>query len=153
MDRQLINDLRDLLSEFVKEKGFVLIDISCNYPAKRATLKIMLDRSCGGITLDDCAWLNNQISEFLDAKNLIQTSYILEVSSPGLDRPLKDVADFQRCLSKKIVVYTSSAINDKTEHRGTIKNVEGNSLYLESNGQVIVIALAEIKKAIQLIEE
>lgn len=153
MDRKRIDELSDILRGFVKERGFILVEITYNYPAKRPTLKIMLDRPCGGITLEDCALLNNQISEFLDEQGLIQNSYILEVCSPGLDRPLRGAVDFQRCLNKKIVVYTTNAINGKTEHRGTIKNVEGNSLYLESDGQIVIIALGEIGKATQLIEK
>src|SRR4030042_2703100 len=127
MDRELINQLRGAFEGFIQGKGFIMVDLVYRYEGKRVVLSISADRPEGGITVDDCAFLNDGISQFLDKENLVGDSFILEVSSPGVDRPLKAPQDFRRCLNRKVLVFTKQQINAKTEHSGFIKEVNDRS--------------------------
>ena len=115
-------------------------------------LRILVDRPEGGITLDECARLNIQISNLLDEKDILQTRYILEVASPGLDRPLKAKNDFLRCINRKARFFFNEPINGKIELEGVISKVENESVFIESNDQVIEIPLTGINKVKQIIE-
>lgn len=155
MDKKILNEIKDILEGFLAEKDFTLVDALYRYAAKRPILSILVDRPQGGITLDECAVLNNQISELLDEKNLINESYVyaLEVSSPGLNRPLKNIRDFRRCLNRLVLVYTGESIKGTTQHTGIIKDVDENLLYLDIDSQRLQIPLNKIIKAKQIIKE
>lgn len=153
MDRQLINHLRDIVEGIVKEQGFELVELSYRYEGSKLVLVIFADRSGGGITIDECARLNNQISLLLDKKDLIRQSYVLEVSSPGIDRPLKTKADFKRCIKRKVIVYTSEPVMNKIQWEGFIMDADEDLLYLDAEGESLPIPLGKINKAKQIIEE
>lgn len=153
MDRQLKDELEQMLKRLLEERGFELVDLLYKYEARRLVLRILVDRPMGGITLDECAMLNNHISEILDTKDLIKESYMLEVCSPGLDRPLKTWRDFRRCINKKASVYLNEPLKAKIQYTGLIRDVDGNFLYLDIGGQGIEIPVDRIIKAKQIIEE
>lgn len=153
MDKKILNEIKDILEGFLAEKDFTLVDALYRYAAKRPILSILVDRPQGGITLDECAVLNNQISELLDEKNLTNESYVLEVSSPGLNRPLKNIPDFRRCINRLVLVYTGESIKGMTQHSGIIKDVDENLLYLDIDSQRLQIPLNKIIKAKQIIKE
>ncbi len=151
MDKQLIDELNKALKDFLREKDFELVDIVYRYEANKIILRILVDRPKGGITLDECAILNNQISQLLDTGDLIKKSYILEVCSPGLDRPLRNASDFKRCVNRMVSVYMLEAIKGKTQYEGLIKQIDEDYLYLDMRVETIKIPLDKIIKAKQLI--
>lgn len=85
----------------MKNQNLDLVDIIYRYEGRGLVLRVLVDKPEGGITLDECAGLNNEISRILDEKDMLQQRYILEVSSPGLDRPLNSKNDFLRCINKE----------------------------------------------------
>ena len=153
MDRQAIaEELKNIIGEYLLNQGLELVDIICRNEGRDLILRILLDRPEGGITLDECARLNIQISNLLDEKDILQTRYILEVASPGLDRPLKAKNDFLRCINRKARFFFNEPINGKIELEGVISKVENESVFIESNDQVIEIPLTGINKVKQIIE-
>lgn len=92
-------------------------------------LRIYVDRS-GGVTVDQCAHLSRKVSDFLDMEDLIPSRYRLEVSSPGLDRPLVSGADFKRKIGERVKVFLKEEIDGKMELVGRIKNLEEENLLL-----------------------
>ena len=153
MDRQeIIAELQDIIGEYLKEQGLELVDIICRHEARDLILRILLDRPEGGITLDECARFNIQISSLLDEKDILQARYILEVASPGLDRPLKTKNDFLRCIDRRARLFFNEPINGKIELEGVISKVENESVFIEHNDEIIEIPLMRINKAKQIIE-
>jgi len=129
-----------------------LVDLIYRYEGRALVLRVLVDRPQGGILLDECARLNNQISRVLDESNLLQTRYILEVSSPGLDRPLKTKYDFLRCTDKRVRFFLASPLNGKIELDGIIKDADDEAVHIDINGEIIAVSLISINKAKQVID-
>jgi len=154
MDRQEIRaELENILSEYLEIQGLDLVDLILLSEGRDLILRILVDMPQGGITLDECARLNERISNLLDEKGILQRRYILEVSSPGLDRPLKTKKDFLRCINRRARFFLNQSINGKIELEGLISKVENDSVYvyLESMNEVIEIPLTNINQAKQVI--
>ncbi len=152
MDRAAIVDqVRQVLAGYLEGRGLDLVDIVCRYEGGELFLRIFVDWPEGGIALQDCARLNKEIAEMLDEKNILEQRYTLEVSSPGLDRPLKIEKDFRRCKGKKIKFFLNEPVNGKLEWDGVIDSVSDGLVYIKANDTAIEIHLSKINKAKQLL--
>jgi len=152
MDRRaVINELKSVLSDFLKIQELDLVDLIYRYEGRDLILRILVDKPEGGITLEECTQLNRQISDILDEKDLLQTRYVLEVSSPGLDRNLKTKSDFRRCLNRRVRFFLNEAVNGKIEWEGIITAVKDDVLYIDISGQTLEIPLSKITKAKQIV--
>lgn len=151
MDRAIIEGLKRIIQEFLNTKGFDLVDFIYRYAGRDLVLRILVDKPEGSISLDECAYLNIEISRILDEKDILQARYILEVSSPGLDRPLKTKADFLRCINKLVKIFLNEPVNGKTELEGIISNVEGDSVHIDVSGEALEVSISNIAKAKQVI--
>ncbi len=152
MDRQeIIAELKDIIGDYLKIQRLDLVDLILRHEGRDLIVRILVDRPEGGITLDECFGLNVQISNLLDEKDILQTRYILEVASPGLDRPLKTKNDFSRCVDKKARFFLNEPVNGKIEFEGVINKVENDSVYIGNNNEIIEIPLTKINKAKQVI--
>ncbi len=153
MDRQeIIAELKNVIGDYLKTRRMDLVDLILRHEGRGLILRILIDRPEGGITMGECAELNNQITILLDEKDILQTRYILEVASPGLDRPLKTKNDFLRCTNRRVRFFLNESINGKIELEGLISKVENDSVYIESKNEIIEIPLIKINKAKQVIE-
>ena len=113
----------ELLEPIVREKGVELVDVEYVKEAGTWYLRAYIDKP-GGITVDDCEAVSRQFSDILDEKDYIEDSYIFEVSSPGLGRPLKKEKDFERNLGKEVEIRTYQAIGKKKEFVGILKEYD-----------------------------
>ncbi len=153
MDRQtIIAELTSIFGDYLKSQGVNLIELIYRYEGRDLFLRILVDRPEGGITLGECAQLNQEISRILDEKDTLKQRYVLEVSSPGLDRPLKTKNDFSCCLNRKAKFFLLESIRGKIELDGIISKVEGNLVYVDMEGEIIEIPLANINKAKQILD-
>ncbi|MFA5145430.1 MAG: ribosome maturation factor RimP [Candidatus Omnitrophota bacterium] len=151
MDRQeLDGELRIVIEAFLKGQNLDLVDFACRQAGKDLILHILVDRPHGGITMDECAGLNKGISRALDERGIPQ-EYILEVSSPGLDRPLKTKNDFSRCLKRAARFFFSDPVDGKLELEGVIAAVDDSSVYIDADGKAVGVPLPKIVKAKQII--
>jgi ribosome maturation factor RimP len=125
----LAKELKEKLSPLVKEENLELVNLEFFSGGPRSILRIYVDKP-GGVTIDDCADLSRKISDFLDMEDLIPNKYSLEVSSPGLDRPLVNRDDFIRRKGEKVRVFLKEPIEGKWELVGEIKNLQEETLYL-----------------------
>jgi len=151
MDRDyLTNVLKDLFSDYLKEQNFDLLEFIYRYEGKNLALRILVDKPEGGISIDECANINNQISRLLDEKDLLQERYTLEVSSPGLGRPLVTKKDFLRCLNKAVKIFLSEAVENKWEMQGVITRVDDDAVCIDAQGRTQAIPLAKVRKAKQI---
>lgn len=124
MEHSIIDKVKELISNLLREKAIELVEITYRREHGVMVLKLIVDKE-GGITLDECACLNEEMGILLDQGNLIGEKYLLEISSPGLDRPLKTRRDFERVMGKKIHVHTYEPIEGKTRDcEGVVNDVD-----------------------------
>jgi len=153
MDRQGIQEeLTVLISSFLRERSLDFVDLTYRMEGKSAVLKVLVDRPEGGITLDECSELNRQISELLDQRDILSQKYILEVSSPGIDRPLKTEGDFRRALNREVRFFLNVPVDGRTEISGVVKFVGAASVSIDTDSGILEIEYVNIVKAKQIIE-
>jgi len=143
----LIKELEKLISVCFSVRNVELIDFTCRQDGNKLILSILADYPSGGITLGECALLNRQLGDLLEEKDIIDCKYILEVSSPGLDRCLKKQKDFLRCLNKEAVFFLNDLISGKCQWQGILNKVDETSVFIQSGGQDLEIPLSKINKA------
>lgn len=117
------------------------------YEGGQIILKVLVDKPSGGITLSECADLNRSFRGFLDEEGLVGEDYILEVSSPGLDRPLKVRGDFLRMLNKEVRFFLSEPLNGKIEWSGFIESAEEEKVLVRAKEGLIEIPYNKINKS------
>jgi len=131
METNSVTDrIKELISPLLGEQGIELVEMAYKREHKRMALRLFVDKA-GGITLDECALLNDKIGALLDKDDVIATSYTLEVSSPGLDRPLMTRQDFLRRVGEKMEVFLNSPLNDKVSYFGILREVGDDSISVE----------------------
>lgn len=119
-----------LVMPIVNENNFELVDIEYVKEAGNWFLRVYIDKQ-GGITIDDCELVSRALSEQLDKDDFIEDSYILEVSSPGLGRPLKKEKDFERSIGKEVEVRLFQAINKQKEYIGILTSYDKDTVTVE----------------------
>ncbi|MBU3841189.1 MAG: ribosome maturation factor RimP [Candidatus Ruminococcus intestinipullorum] len=117
----------ELLEPIVEELGFELVDVEYVKEAGNWYLRAYIDKP-GGIAVDDCEAVSRRFSDILDEKDYIDDSYIFEVSSPGLGRPLKKEKDYQRSIGEEVEIRTYRAINKQKEFIGVLKEFDKNTV-------------------------
>lgn len=152
MDKEELRlELEYLFSGYLRSQGLELVELIYRYEGKDLILRVLVDKPLGGITMDECTRVNREIGEMLDEKDIIPGRYVLEISSPGLDRPLIAKNDFLRCLNKEIKIFLKEKIEEKLEWDGFIVGVNDNALSLDAKGETLNIPLSIIAKAKQII--
>ncbi len=117
----------ELLEPIVNGFGFELVDVEYVKEAGTWYLRAYIDKP-GGITVDDCEAVSRKFSDILDEKDYIEDTYIFEVSSPGLGRPLKKEKDFQRSLGEEVEIRTYRPIDRQKEFVGELKAYDKESV-------------------------
>ena len=141
-----IKKISHLVEPLIDEMGFELVDIEYLSERGRWVLRIYADRK-GGITLDDCARVSRELGNFIDVKDVIQHEYVLEVSSPGLNRPLKKEKDFLRAVGKKVKVKMLVPLKGRRRFTGHLKKYQEMNLYLEVDNNLVLLPLQDVEKA------
>ena len=121
--------LEERIKPLVEEEDLELVELDFFAGGSRSILRIYIDRA-GGVTVDQCARLNRKIGDYLEMEDLIPHRYMLEVSSPGLDRPLTKGVDFKRKIGERVRVYFKDKNEGQSELMGRIKNYEEENLIL-----------------------
>lgn len=125
-----------IVTEFTKpiaeELNYELVDVEFIKEAGNWFLRIYIDKD-GGITTDDCEILSRRLSDILDEKDPIEQSYFLEVSSPGLDRPLKKESDFEKYKDNDVEVRLYKPIDNKKVFEGILVGLVNNKIIITTN--------------------
>lgn len=152
MDYQVsIEAIKSLILPILEARDMELVEINFIRARPRPILKILADKLEGRISLDECAALNRVISDLLDAQDIIRSGYVLEISSPGLDRPLEAERDFLRCVNREVKFFLNEPISGKVELEGKITKVTVDAVYIDSEAKVLEIPFSKINKARQVI--
>ena len=120
-----------LLEPILEANHFELVDVEYVKEGGSWYLRAYIDKA-GGITVDDCEIVNRALGDLLDEHDFIEESYILEVSSPGLGRPLKKERDFARSLGEEVEIRTYRMVNKQKEFRGILKAYDKDTVTIET---------------------
>lgn len=134
--------LADIVQPVIEGLGFELVRIRL-MGGQRRILQIMADRPEGGIDVDDCGRISTAVSAVLDVEDPLEDAYILEVSSPGIDRPLTRLKDFDAWSGWEARIETSELIDGRRKFKGTLAGTEGDEVLIEieEKGEPVTIGL------------
>ncbi len=149
--QELLDSLKVIIIPLLEYQDVILVDLNLSRTREGIILRLLLDKKEGGITLADCAGLNRGIGELLDANDIIKDRYILEVSSPGLDRPLKTKEDFARCKNREVMVFLNQPLGGAMQIEGSIDKVDEEAVSILTGKGTEVVPLVNIHKAKQRI--
>ena len=138
--------LEGLLKDVVELDGVELVYVEYRPEGSPSVLRIYIDKP-GGVGLQDCERVSKQASALLDEENLILRRYVLEVTSPGIERPLFREADYRRFVGKEIRLITTETIEDRRKFTGLIRTFSEGILRLEFDGETHQIPFSKIRKA------
>ncbi len=142
----IYQSVADLIEPTLRGSNIELVDVEYKKTGKIWVLRVFIDKN-QGVTVYDCQELSREIEDLIEIHELIDDHYVLEVSSPGLDRPLKKDTDFLRNKGKRIQIKTYSPINNKRENAGTVIDFVNGTLFLEDKKDILKISLIEIAQA------
>lgn len=130
--KEIIKVIKGQCDEIANGLNYELVDVEYLKEFGSYYLRVYIDKP-GGVNLDDCQAMSELVSEKLDEKDLISTAYYLEVSSPGLDRPLKTDKDLKRNIGKDIEISLYTAFNNKKKYEGELKEFNESSITITDN--------------------
>ncbi|SFL05174.1 ribosome maturation factor RimP [Celeribacter marinus] len=135
--------LAEIITPVLEGMGFELVRVRLMSSTKSKTLQIMAQRPDGGIEVDECAQISTAVSAVLDVEDPIEDEYTLEVSSPGIDRPLTRLKDFAAFEGYEVKIETTEMIDGRRRFKGALAGVEGEDVLLaiEENGEELTIGL------------
>ena len=143
--------IRQLAEPLLASGGMELVQVECLKMKSRWLVRIYMDREEGGVTLDDCALISNQLGDLLDVHDVPPGSYTLEVSSPGLDRPLHRDKDFLKYRGARINLRLEEKIEGQRHVRGELLDYEdgddGKILVVKADGKTFRIPRETVAKA------
>jgi ribosome maturation factor RimP len=146
MEKEIVDQVRSMADPIILNEGMELVDVEYRRESKGWVLRLTLDKE-GGVTLDDCTRISHEVGRSLDVEDFIQTPYTLEVSSPGLTRPLKTEKDFMKYRHRLIKVKTVDPIENRRQFKGRLLGVSENRIEIDGEGGIFQIPLSNVAKA------
>lgn len=138
--------VRAVADPIISDEGMELVDVEYRRESRGWVLRLYIDKE-KGVTLDDCTRINQEVGRSLDVEDFIQAPYTLEVSSPGLTRPLKTEKDFIKYRNSLIKVKTLDAIQNRRQFKGRLLEVSESQIEIEAEGGIFQIPLSNVAKA------
>jgi ribosome maturation factor RimP len=142
----ITRQVTDLIEPILEDMDFELVDVEYLSKQGRWVLVITIDKETG-VTIDDCARVSREIGDVIDVKDIIEKEYTLEVSSPGLNRPLKKEKDVIRAMGKKIKVKMAHPVEGRRNFTGYLRNYRDRVLCLEIEGKKVTLPWRDVEKA------
>ena len=144
---ELSEHIQHLIEPAIGEMGFNIVQVRIS-GKKKLSMQVMVERQDGqGMTVDDCAAVSRAISALLDVEDPIDAPYTLEVSSPGIDRPLVRVGDFQRFQGFQAKIETTRPFDGRRRFKGVLLGVDGDTVRMMVDGKEVDFSHPDIHKA------
>lgn len=143
-----VSRIWELATQIADGEAMEVIDVELRREGTRAgrVLRVYLDKE-GGPNVDDLGRVSRQLSELLDSQDIVEGSYTLEVSSPGINRPLKKPEHFQRFIGKRVRIRTGDMIDGRRSFLGILSEVSGDTIRIEVEGKPYQIPFSMIEKS------
>ena len=149
--RRAHENIWDFLSPIVEGMGFTFVGAALGQGESGLTLRVYIDRESddgeSGIVVDDCASVSRQVSAALDVEDLIAGEYCLEVSSPGMDRPLFSVEDFEQQVGNTIKVRMAVSASGRRNYKGAVIDVKDGIVTVEIDGDLHELQVHDVETA------
>ncbi len=142
---KLEQNLTEMLAPAVEALDFELVGVEFVRAGKHSTLRVYIDHE-NGISVDDCADVSHQVSAVLDVEDPISTEYNLEVSSPGMDRPLFKPAHYENVVGETIAVKLRMPMENRRNFKGKLLSIADGVITVEVDGQQFDLAISNIEK-------
>ncbi|WP_372987499.1 ribosome maturation factor RimP [Marinobacter sp.] len=142
-----IKQLEDLLRPIVEGLGYEFWGIEFRSRGHQSLLRVFIDDAENGIAIDDCEKVSRQISGVMDVEDPIQTEYTLEVSSPGMDRPLFRLEQYEAFVGHQVQIRLRMAFEGRRKFQGLIKGVEGDDVVVVVDDHEYLLPFDSIEKA------
>ncbi|MCI0411543.1 ribosome maturation factor RimP [bacterium] len=143
-----LNEIQEIATRIVESEGIDLVDIEFKPGRNRSLLRIYIDKE-GGVTLNDCENVSRQLGAVLDVKDLLKSAYVLEVSSPGLDRPLQTDRDYRRAIGRILKLSLMDEQGKMESVTGKLLETTEEEVILEEGGRPRNIPRSMVKRAVQ----
>ncbi len=134
------------MEPILEEMGYELVDVEYVSIYGRWILRLFVDKE-GGVTIGDCARISEELGDLIDVKEFLRHEYNLEVSSPGLDRPLKKEKDLSRALGKRVKIRMTIPLEGRRNFTGVLLRYGDGILHLEVDGQEVALSWPDVAKA------
>lgn len=138
--------MRQVVEPILESQGMELVDLEYRRESQGWVLRLYIDRQ-GGISVNDCAEASGEVGAVLEIRDLIPNPYVLEISSPGLSRPLKKREHFEKYQNRLVKIKTFEPLEGRRNFKGTLLGLEGESVRLEVEGRIYEIPFQNIAKA------
>jgi ribosome maturation factor RimP len=139
--------LSEVLEPYLGEEAVELVDVQVHVRGRRRVVSLRVDQP-GGVTIEDCARISRRVEDLLDTEDLIPFQYVLEVSSPGLDRPLKTPNHFERFAGERVEVRMSRDFGPRRRFAGTLVGLSGGDVCVVlEEGENVRLPLAQVESA------
>ncbi len=140
--------LHERLATLINSMGYELVGCEIQSSSRQTLFRIYIDKEGTGVTANDCSLVSRQVSAMFDVEEPLSGRYLLEVSSPGIDRPLFELDHYRRFVGKQIRIRLYTAINGQRQYRGELERVEGEDLYILVTGseQALKVPFSTIDK-------
>ena len=146
-NEELVNKVKALISDTFRGRGIELVELSYRRRREGMTLTFLVDKP-DGITLEECGQLNHEIDQLLDKSGIMNERYLLEVSSPGLDRPLRTREDFIQAIGKPVRIISRSPVDGRDVHTGELYGIDDRGIVIIGKDNLsTVIPFEDISKA------
>ena len=139
-------ELTKLLEPAVEQLGYELSDLEVKVGGRHGVIRLFIDKA-DGVGLEDCETVSRQVSVLLDVEDPVPGHYVLEVSSPGLDRRLTKVEHFERFMGEDIRVKLRFPISGRKNYRGALRAVDEENIEVEVDGESHRLPIATIQSA------
>jgi len=143
---RLITTIWSFAEPLLADMGMELVEIQFRREGHGWVLRLFIDKE-GGVAIDDCAAVSREIGAYLEVEDLIDHAYHLEVSSPGLERPLKKREDFVRFIGKLARIKLKEPVAGQRVLIGTLQGMEGEAVVLALDGETVRVDMENISKA------
>jgi len=149
--RRASNAIRATVGPVVAGLGYELVGVEYGGSPGNGLLRVYIDRE-QGVTVDDCARVSEALSAALDVEDPIREAYTLEVSSPGINRPLFERADFERFAGSRVFVRLEGELEGRRRFKGLLQRVEGDEIVVEVDGRDWRLPLVRVEEAHLIVE-
>ncbi len=143
---QIVRRVWQELEPELEEQGFELVEVEFGQHGGPFSLCLYVDKE-GGVTLDDCQAVSQLVSPLLDAGDFVRGRYMLEVSSPGIDRPIRRPKDFERFVGENVVITALVPVDGRKRFKGTLRAFRDGLVSVECDGRTVELHVENLKKA------
>jgi len=145
-ENSVIENILHMAEPLLVGKNMELVDLEFRKEGVGKVLRLFIDKT-DGVTVEDCANISRELSTLMDVNEIIEEKYVLEVSSPGLRRPLKKIDDFKKFKGKLVLIKTKEPIENRKVFKGYLKDTNDEGIEMDIDGLLYSLSFHQIHKA------